>query len=174
MVPTVTPTSIWAWPDPAVLLNLTSYMTGALAHLASLRQPLAAILVSLSAQSSPAPRTAEVVDFPLSPNSVCTPPFFWHPQISVFFCFFSFLSPIHTPVDSRPSPPQGKPLITFLLAISSTPTFPYPTQWPDRETEGKKKEGKYDKIGEGMKRKSWNKTYTHKDLIKWSFKCVNG
>lgn len=132
VVPTVTPTSIWAWPDPAVLLNLTCYMTGALAHLALLRQPLAALLVSLSAQSSPAPRTAEVVDFPLSPHSICTPPFFQHPQISVLFSFFLSVTHSH-PVNSRPSPPKWKPLITFLLAISSTPTLPYPTQWPDTE-----------------------------------------
>lgn len=99
VVPAVTPTSIWVWPDPAVLLNLTCYMTGALAHLASLRQPLAAIWVSLSAQSSPGPRIAEVVDFPLLPHSISTPSLLpsRHPQISIFFFFAVTHSHFHGP-----------------------------------------------------------------------------
>lgn len=72
-VAAVTLTSVWVWPDPAVLLNLTCYMASALAHLASLRQPLATIWVSLSARSSSASRIAEVVDFPLLPHSLSTP-----------------------------------------------------------------------------------------------------
>lgn len=72
----VTPASICVWPDPAVLLNLTCYMMGALAHLASLRQPLAAIWVSLSAPSGVAPRIAEVVNFPPLSHSLWAPPFF--------------------------------------------------------------------------------------------------
>lgn len=73
-VAAVTLTSVWVWPDPAVLLNLTCYMASALAHLTSLRQPLATIWVSLSARSSSASRIAEVVDFPLLPHSLSTPP----------------------------------------------------------------------------------------------------
>lgn len=75
------------WLDPAVLLNLTCYMTGALAHLASLRQPLAAIWVSLSAQSSRAPRIAEVLGFPSPPslNLYPLPSSAQHPRISIFF-----------------------------------------------------------------------------------------
>lgn len=99
-VAAVTLTSVWVWPDPAVLLNLTCYMASALAHLASLRQPLATIWVSLSAHSSSASRIAEVVDFPLLPHSLSTPPApsfipSQHPQVSNFFflCCHPFTLP---------------------------------------------------------------------------------
>lgn len=66
VVPAATPICQSVWPDPAVSLRLTPFMSGAVAHLASPRQPLAAIWVSLSAWNRTALRIAEVVDFPHS------------------------------------------------------------------------------------------------------------
>ena len=137
VVPAVTPTSIWVWPDPAVLLNLTCYMTGALAHLASLRQPLAAIWVSLSAQSGPAPGIAEVVDFPLLPHSSSPPPppvFLPSiPQISISF-FAVTHSHSHKPEASFLTPGDStlkmeNRWIMFLRASSSICTIFNAVTW---------------------------------------------
>lgn len=74
-------------------------MTGALAHLASLRQPLAAIWVSLSVQSSKAPRTAEVVKKKIP--SLTRVHLSYSPPNLHTSAFFFFLSPIHANLDQR-------------------------------------------------------------------------
>lgn len=154
MVLALTPASIWAWPDPAVLLSLTCYMTGALAHLSFLRQPLATIWVSLSVWSCPNPRIAELVDFPLLPPSICTP--------------------LSRPAGS--SLEDENPSITFLPAISGINISPGPPQWPDPEKpkENRKEREVWQERGGEWWERARIKTYTHKGLIKWSFKCANG